>query len=643
LANLPKDGLVLYKGRPARVKEPGADRLVIELVDGSTQKVRPKDVALLHKGPCDPARLAAIGDVSTEDADAVRQLLATEGEAVDLQDLAGLIHADPPTSEHVWRSWRLLDEGVLFEGSIETIQARTDEQVAESNRQAHEAAAQSEAWAQFVERLRCGECEAEDADHLREVERMAEETTSRSRVLRALGRSESPEAAHALLLDIGWWDERRIPHLKRHDLPTQSPEFDVGTLPDEPRTDLTHLPAFAIDDEGNTDPDDAVSIDADGALWVHVADVAALAPIDSALDMEARGRGATLYLPTGPVTMLPPAVVEQLGLGLKDPSPALSFRLEIDEDGLISDVSVMPSWVRVERLSYQDADPRLQTPPLAGIHQITQRAHERRLRAGALDLKWPEARIRVDEHDQEDAPVIDIQPLTWLQSRDMVAEAMILAGEGAARFAAEREIPFPFSSQPTPDPEAVAMAATQPDGPASDFSRRRCQRPGRVSGTPDPHAGLGVEMYARATSPLRRYLDLVAHQQLRGALGRGQTMDPATVVERVGAAEAVAGGVRGGEADARRHWTLVYLQQRPEWEGTAVVVDVRGRRGLLLLPDLALETSVSVSGSMRPGDTFTARLQSVDLARQNLSLQLHPVPLEDHSGRSSGAPASSQF
>ena len=64
--------------------------------------------------------------------------------------------------------------------------------------------------------------------------------------------------------------------------------------------DLTHLPAFAIDDEGSQDPDDAVfaeKVEGGFRLFVHVADVAALVPPKSPLDEEALRRGANLYLP----------------------------------------------------------------------------------------------------------------------------------------------------------------------------------------------------------------------------------------------------------------------------------------------------------------------------------------------------------
>lgn len=79
------------------------------------------------------------------------------------------------------------------------------------------------------------------------------------------------------------------PHPRRLNMPATDPTVSFPPLPDEPRLDLTHLPAFAIDDAGNQDPDDALSVDGD-RIWVHVADVAALIQPDSPADLEARPR-----------------------------------------------------------------------------------------------------------------------------------------------------------------------------------------------------------------------------------------------------------------------------------------------------------------------------------------------------------------
>ena len=92
--------------------------------------------------------------------------------------------------------------------------------------------------------------------------------------------------------------------------------------------DLTHLPAFAIDNAWTTDPDDALSLEGPNRLWVHVADVAALVLPDSPADLEARNRAASLYLPEMTVPMLPAEASERLALGIGDVSPALSFGTE---------------------------------------------------------------------------------------------------------------------------------------------------------------------------------------------------------------------------------------------------------------------------------------------------------------------------
>ena len=92
---------------------------------------------------------------------------------------------------------------------------------------------------------------------------------------------------------------------------------------------VNHLAAYAIDDLGNQDPDDALSLEGD-RLWVHIADPAALVPPDSEADLEGRARGANIYLPEQTIPMLPPQVTQILGMGLKEVSPALSFGIDFD-------------------------------------------------------------------------------------------------------------------------------------------------------------------------------------------------------------------------------------------------------------------------------------------------------------------------
>jgi exoribonuclease-2 len=596
-----QDSLVLYKTRPARVTEVG-DKIEIELEGGERLRVRPKDVTLLHPGP-----IESLGELAppTGEVDTAWELLA--GGTTTLRELTELIYGDFAPAA-AWAAWELVADGLYFRGTPEEVQACTPEDVAREKGAREARAAEQQAWAAFLERARAGAIMPEDGRYLTDVEQVALGGSSKSRVLRELGRAENPENAHATLLELGYWDHTVVPYAKRLGLATSPPAIELPELPEENRVDLTHLPAFAIDDEGNQDPDDALSLDGD-RLWVHVADVAALVGPNSEADLEARARGATLYLPDARVPMLPPQAIQRLGLGLAEVSPALSFGLDLDAKGEIVGLEVTPSWVRVTRLTYEEAETRLEEEPLRDLHRATQAHQTGRQERGAINIDLPEIKISVDDNGQ-----VAIRPLTRLRSRDIVLEGMLMAGEAAAQFALERDIPFPFTMQDPPDTDE------RPDDLAGMFALRRALQPSTYTGVAGPHAGLGLELYAQVTSPLRRYLDLVAHQQLRAYLHGEDPLEAQAVLERVGAAAAVSQDVRRAERLARRHWTLVYLTQNPDWRGEGIVVDRRDRRVTLLIPELDLEAQVHLREVPPLNSSVPVAVEGVNLAELDVYL-----------------------
>ncbi len=169
-------------------------------------------------------------------------------------------------------------DGLYFSGEPQAIRSHSRGQVEKEQQSRASRAAEAKAWADVLARVRQRRFEPEDRRYLAEVELMAYGRREKSRVLAELGRAQTPESAHGLLLELGVWDQTVDPYPRRLELPEQSPQLPLAELAAEARRDLTHLPAFAIDDQGTADPDDAVSIDGD-RLWVHVADVAALAAL----------------------------------------------------------------------------------------------------------------------------------------------------------------------------------------------------------------------------------------------------------------------------------------------------------------------------------------------------------------------------
>lgn len=301
--------------------------------------------------------------------------------------------------------------------------------------------------------------------------------------------------------------------------------------------------------------------------------------------------------------MLPPAITPRLGLGLQEISPALSIGLDVDKQGEIEDVEIVPSWVRVTRTTYEAADGQLTESPLREILKLSQAFTARRQELGALDLNLPEVRIRAIEGQ------VTVRPILPLRSRDLVRDAMLMAGEGVARFAQGNQIPVSFSTQE----RSADLPRRAPAALSANFALRRLLRPSQQKVDPDLHAGLGMELYTQATSPLRRYTDLLTHQQIRAFLAGREPLDSQTLMQRVAEAGVGMSGTRRTERVSNQHWTLVYLMQNPNWEGDAVVVDNGGYRSLALIPELDLDTPLYGGGNYELDQVVRLAVTGVNL------------------------------
>jgi exoribonuclease-2 len=260
--------------------------------------------------------------------------------------------------------------------------------------------------------------------------------------------------------------------------------------------------------------------------------------------------------------------------------------------------------VRVTRTTYEEVERRLAEPPFAALREMTEAFRRQRMARGAAELDLPEASVKLLEGD------IVIRPLARLASRQMVTDAMLMAGEVAARFAQAEALPIPYASQPEPD--EIRRPATL----SEMYAYRRLFKPSQATATPGPHFGLGLPLYARATSPLRRYLDLVTHQQLRALVTGGRPLDAPTLAERIGASEAVSMQVRRAERLSNMHWKLAWLRRRPDWQGEGIVVSLEERKAVVLLPELALEARIRLAEGMRLDQPLRLHAREVDLADQ---------------------------
>ena len=272
--------LVDYKSHPARVLAV-ADKIVIALPDGKTKKVREKDVRLLHPGP-----ITDLTVLSAEARDVTEVWELLQGEQTTLAELAELVYGTYSPSS-AWQIWQLLRDGRYFSGEPDTIRVHTPVEVNEIEAARTQKQQAVLAWQSLLEHIQAAQLTAADRQQLAEVERVALGTMARSRILSACKVANTPADAHQFLIRCGYWPAHENPWPRRCGIVPELIEPAIPALPEEARLDLTHLPAWAIDDVGNEDPDDAISLEGD-YLWVHIADAAALVTPGSPLDLAAR-------------------------------------------------------------------------------------------------------------------------------------------------------------------------------------------------------------------------------------------------------------------------------------------------------------------------------------------------------------------
>lgn len=618
---------VKYRSTPATQTKPAVY---------STQNVRTKDIILLHEGPVTSLEKAlefSEKECPKEDdmykLDQNNQIFLKLAECYELldsddesrsaeygfQELTSLFYGTPKADE-TWGLYCSIKNTLFFmqnlkaqmEGKI-LFTLRTKEGMDTMVKKANEKGMEAQIRAEFIERLKKRKLLPEDSIFMGDVEALAQGKTDKSRTMHDANLKESPEKAHKLLLETGLWDITRNPYPLRWGLSTKSATEGLSSPPEEDRTEIPGF-SYAIDNEGSTDPDDAVAYDGK-YLWVHIADPASTVIPDSSIDKAACQRGATLYIPEGAARMLCEDCLEDYALGLKEKSRALSFRILLNSDGGIEECQVMKTIVNVKRLTYQEADKIKDSDELKPLFDIARKNIERRSKSGAVQITMPEIQIRLE--GEEKKVVITNHPHT--ESSEMIREMMLLAGEGAAKFAFRNNIPFPFVSQ-----EAPTIPEDIPEGLAGQFRLRRCMRKRNVGVTPGMHSGLGLALYSQVTSPLRRYSDLIAHQQLRAFIDGKKLMDKDTMLMKISEGDAGAMAAKKAERNTNMHWTLVYLLQNPDWTGEAICVDNTQKLPQFSIPSLALETYIGITG-ISLNEKISVKVLKIDLSELSVEFQ----------------------
>ena len=390
---------------------------------------------------------------------------------------------------------------------------------------------------------------------------------------------------------------------------------------------LAAVQAFSIDDSATTEIDDALSVQGLGqgtvVLGIHIAAPALAFEPGSALDKLASERLSTVYMPGWKLTMLPDAVVQAYTLVEGRDCPAVSLYVTFDETTL----EVLDSQTRLERvpiianlrhdlLDRVISEASLEGSAAADYPFATELAFAWRL---ARELKSrrevvrgkPETFNRPDynfrlENAGAGEPVGDERVQITTRQRGapldlIVAEAMILANSTWGAWLARCGVPGIYRSQASLAPGVKV----------------------RMGVKPAPHAGMGVTQYTWATSPLRRYVDLVNQWQIVACARHGNTAAlaapfkprDAQLFSVISAFDAAYGAYADFQRDIERYWTLQWLAQNGASELEATVM----KDGLVRAATLPLVFRALGCESLPRGTKVRVRITGAD----SLTLEIH--------------------
>lgn len=350
----------------------------------------------------------------------------------------------------------------------------------------------------------------------------------------------------------------------------------------QPPADLPLAPvqAYSIDDSHTTEIDDALSLQGLGTgtvvLGIHIAAPGLAIEPGGALDQLGRNRLSTVYMPGYKITMLPDEVVRIYTLDEGRANPAVSLYVTLDEATL----EIRGTETRLERVPVAVnlrhdqldhivteewlADPSIHTEntpqslldlrgQLSFLHRLAKhlKAGREAVRGKPETFNRPDYTFRLQGNNGAEpngTETVTIGTRKRGAPLDLiVAEAAIVANSTWGNLLAEHGVPGIYRSQASLAPGVKVRMGTKAL----------------------PHAGIGVKSYAWATSPLRRYVDLVNQWQLIACVRHGKTAalaapfkpKDADLFSIISSFDTAYSAYNGYQAGMERFWTLKYLEQ----------------------------------------------------------------------------------
>ena len=445
---------------------------------------------------------------------------------------------------------------------------------------------------------------------------------------------KSSDVIFDILVQLDVFDENENIDLYLYDIPVAFPAetlkhaANLRTLPsdffsDSNYKDFTSLHIITIDGQATQDFDDALSIEDMGdyyRLGIHIADVGYYIKKDDLVDKEAKIRGASTYMPDKVIPMLPPEYAENFcSLQEGKNRPAVSIIVNIDQFFNIIDYNITCSVVNIKnRLTYYDANLMVNdNKDIIILHEIAKKFHQYRIDHGSVNITLPNINVWLNNNEEIKISTVKRES----PARLLVAEIMIMANWLMAEFLSKKKIHAIYRSQPEPR-ERIFKGD---NGTLfQNYTQRRCLSRFMLSPDSGRHSGLGLDYYITATSPIRKYSDLVTQRQIKAALGMEDAYTYKEIDSIITLLKQPMSRVSLIQRERSRYWLLKYLEKKIGQREHAVIVYKRRNEYQILIPEYMLEGSIPASHSMRlkPEDLVAVTIQHVNARKNIFSISL---------------------
>ena len=316
--------------------------------------------------------------------------------------------------------------------------------------------------------------------------------------------------------------------------------------------------------------------------------------------------------------MLPPNLAEGLcSLKANEIRPAISTMINMRPSGEIIDYDIIPSLIKVnQQLTYYDvnivAD---ENKEILVLRDIAEKFRKHRLDAGAVQITVPEINVWLNDTNEVTVSKINRES----PGRMLVSELMIMANWLMAKFLAKHNVPAVFRGQPEP---RERLYKGDEGSVFQNWMQRKLISRFVLSHQPEWHSGLGLEAYVTATSPIRKYFDLVTQRQVRAVLGLEHPYSSEEIDRIIQLLEIPMGQVARIQFARHRYWLLKYLEKLVGKKDEAIVLYKKRNSYQILLPEYMVECELPISSviELKPEDYIQITIQHVSARNDTLSV-----------------------